>query len=288
MSKPTFLLGLIGAGIGKSRSPSLHMREGEAQGMRLIYKIIDIDVQRLSVADLPALLLAARRMGFRGLNITHPCKQAVVPLLDDLSSDARALRAVNTVTFEADGGLIGHNTDWFGFAENMKRGLPGAAMTRVVQLGAGGAGVAVAHAAMMLGTQHLSLFDRDKGRAEQLADDLAIRFPAAKVEAGDDLKASLAHADGLIHATPIGMADHPGMALPADHLHAGLWVSEVVYVPLETALLATAKKLGCRTVNGGGMAVFQAVEAFRLFTGVDPDSDRMVAHFSDMIAGRAD
>lgn len=288
MSKPIVLTGLIGAGIQKSRSPSLHMREGAAQGLLHIYKIIDIDAQRLSNADLPDLLQAAKRMGFRGLNITHPCKQAVVPLLDELSSDAQALGAVNTVVIEPDGRLIGHNTDWFGFAENMKRGLPGAAMDRVVQLGAGGAGVAVAHAAMMLGTKHFSIFDVDANRAEKLASELAARFPKATVVAGTDLQATLANADGLIHATPIGMADHPGMALPAEYLHAGLWVSEVVYVPLETELVATAKRLGCRTLNGGGMAVFQAVEAFRLFTGITPDSDRMVAHFSDMIAGVSD
>jgi shikimate 5-dehydrogenase len=131
----------------------------------------------------------------RPIVITHPCKQLVIPLLDDLSDDARALGAVNTVVLK-DGKRVGHNTDWFGFAENFRRGLP----------------------------------------------------------------------------------------LSADLLRSDLWVAEIIYFPMETELLRTARALGCRTLDGGGMTVFQAAEAFRLFTGIEPDAQRMLQHFAAMSA----
>ena len=152
---PAFLIGLIGAGIQASRSPALHEAEGAAQGVRYLYKLIDLEVLGLGAEALPELLTAAERMGFAGLNITHPCKQAVLPLLHELSPDARALGAVNTVVLR-DGRRIGHNTDWFGFAESFRRGLPDVARDRVVQIGAGGAGSAVAHAALTVGVRHLT------------------------------------------------------------------------------------------------------------------------------------
>lgn len=281
MDKPATLVGLIGAGIQASRSPALHEREGAALGMPYQYKLIDLDALGLGVEALPELLLAAERMGFAGLNITHPCKQAVVPLLRALSPDARALGAVNTVVLR-DGARMGHNTDWLGFAESFRRGLPDVARDRVVQLGAGGAGAAVAHAALTLGAAQLALFDAEAERAARLARDLCGRFGAGRAVAGEDLGAAMAEADGLINATPVGMAGHPGLPLPAALLRPALWVAEVVYFPLQTELLRTARALGCRTLDGGGMAVFQAAEGFRLFTGVQPDSERMLRHFAAM------
>jgi shikimate dehydrogenase len=277
----SFLLGLIGAGIQSSRTPALHERAAAEQGLRLVYKLIDLDRLRLGADALPDLLTAAERMGFAGLNITYPCKQSVLPLLTDLSDDARALGAVNTVLLQ-QGRRIGHNTDWWGFAESFRRGLPDARLQRVVQLGAGGAGAAVAHAALRLGVQHLELFDTEPQRAGQLAAGLRMRFPERTILSGSELAAAMAHADGLIHATPTGMAKHPGMPLPAGLLHAAMWVAEIVYFPLETELLQTARTLGCRTLDGGGMAVFQAAEAFRLFTGIQPDAARMLTHFASM------
>src|ERR1700724_4277665 len=134
------LVGLIGSGIQASRTPPMHEREGAAQGLAYVSRIVDLDTLGLTAAALPELLTAARRFGFAGLNITHPCKQAVIPLLDDLSPDARALGAVNTVVFGRDGRAVGHNTDWSGFAEAFRRTLPDVARRRVVQFGAGGAG----------------------------------------------------------------------------------------------------------------------------------------------------
>ncbi|MDQ5848397.1 MAG: shikimate dehydrogenase [Pseudomonadota bacterium] len=273
MKQSTFLCGLIGAGIQLSRSPALHEREADEQGLRYIYKLIDLDKLGVAVEALPELLNAAKQMGFAGLNITYPCKQAIIPLLDELSEDARALNAVNTVVIR-DGRMTGHNTDWSGFAEGFRRGLPDAKRDRVVLLGAGGAGAAVAHAALTLGVRELTIFDLDATRSAELAAKLG-----ARVKAGSDLAAAMNAADGLIHCTPTGMAKMPGMPLDAGLLNAKHWVAEIVYFPMETELLRVACAKGCRTVDGGGMMVFQAVGAFRLFTGIEPDAERMRRHF---------
>lgn len=270
----SFLVGLIGAGIQASLTPAMHEREGARQGFRYVYRKIDLDVLGVGVEALPRLLDDAEREGFRGLNITYPCKQAVIEYLDELSDDARAIGAVNTVVFRS-GRRIGHNTDCSGFAMSLRTGLPDAPRNRVVQLGAGGAGAAVAHAALGEGVQCLVLSDPDVQKAGALATALCARFGAGRSVVARDLAAEMAHADGLIHATPTGMAKRPGLPLPAALLRPALWVAEIVYFPIETELLRVARQLGCKTVDGSGMAVYQAVGAFELFTGVQPDSERM-------------
>lgn len=275
------LAGLIGAGIQTSRTPALHEHEGDAQGLRYLYRLIDLDQLKLDSSALPDLLKAAERMNFTGLNITFPCKQAIIPLLDELSPEARGIGAVNTVVLK-DGKRIGHNTDCLGFAEGFRRGLQGVAVDRVVQMGAGGAGAAVAHALLSEGVQLLSIFDVDNSRAQALANNLNQHFGAGRAVAGHDLPSTLAQADGLVNTTPMGMKKLPGMPVPAALLRKQLWVAEIVYFPLETELLRNARALGCRTLDGGNMAVFQAVKAFELFSGMVPDAQRMLAHFQSM------
>jgi shikimate dehydrogenase len=275
------LAGLIGAGIQASRTPALHEHEGDAQGMRYVYRLIDLDYLKLDSSALPDLLMAAERMNFTGLNITFPCKQAIIPLLDELSPEASGIGAVNTVVFK-DGKRIGHNTDCLGFAEGFRRGLKDVARERVVQMGAGGAGAAVAHALLSEGVQLLSIFDVEISRAQALADNLNQHFGAGRAVAGHDLPSTLSLADGLVNTTPMGMKKLPGMPVPVELLRSALWVAEIVYFPLETELLRNARALGCRTLDGGNMAVFQAVKAFELFSGVVPDAQRMLAHFQSM------
>ncbi|MFL1528106.1 shikimate dehydrogenase [Pseudomonas sp. O230] len=275
------LAGLIGAGIQASRTPALHEHEGDAQGLRYLYRLIDLDQLQLDSNALPDLLMAAERMNFTGLNITFPCKQSIIPLLDELSPEARGIGAVNTVVLK-DGKRIGHNTDCLGFAEGFRRGLQGVAAERVVQMGAGGAGAAVAHALLSEGVQRLTIFDMEISRAQSLADNLNQHFGAGRAVAGHDLPNTLAQADGLVNTTPMGMKKLPGMPVPVELLRPQLWVAEIVYFPLETELLRNARALGCRTLDGGNMAVFQAVKAFELFSGVVPDVQRMLAHFQSM------
>jgi shikimate dehydrogenase len=280
-ARPSVLVGLVGAGIQASRTPALHEREGAEQGLRYIYKLIDLETLGLDASALPEILAAAKRFGFAGLNITHPCKQAVIPLLDELSPDAEALGAVNTVVLR-DGRRVGHNTDWWGFAESFRRELSDVQRDRVVHLGAGGAGAAVAHALLTLGAGELAIVDTDEARAQNLVEALRRRFGAARAIAHPNLSKAVAAADGIVNATPVGMAKYPGTPIPIEMLRPDLWVAEIVYFPLETELLRQARSRGCRTMSGGGMAVFQAVEAFRLFTGCEPDAERMLRHFRKM------
>jgi shikimate dehydrogenase len=285
----TYLAGLIGAGIGPSLSPPLHEHEAAALGLRYAYRLIDIGDAGLTATDTPGLIRSARLLGFDGLNITHPCKQAAVGGVDELSAEAAALGAVNTVVFR-DGRAAGHNTDWSGFARSLRRGLPGAALGHVVVLGAGGAGAAASYALARLGAGRVTVIDTDESRAAALTASLAPvsgdhRIGHTRLSG---LVHALAGADGLVHATPTGMAAHPGTAVPAGALRPGLWVADIVYRPLETELVRAARKAGCRTLDGGGMAVFQAADAFALFTGTEPDTGRMIADFARLTAAEAD
>lgn len=274
--------GLIGRGIHGSLTPALHEREAAAHGLTLSYRRIDLDAMGLGAEALPELLDRAEAAGFAGLNITFPCKRAVIPLLHDLSEEAAALGAVNTVVLKG-GRRIGHNTDCSGFAEGFSRGLPGAPLGEVVQLGAGGAGAAVAEALLRQGAGRLTIHEVDAARGEGLAAALRSRFGEGRARAGVALESALASADGVVNCTPVGMAKLPGMPLPPALLRPAHWVAEIIYFPLETALLRAARALGCRTLGGGGMAVFQAVGAFRLFTGREPDPTRMLAHFAELV-----
>jgi shikimate dehydrogenase len=267
----TFVTGLIGSGIGTSLSPPLHEREAAELGLRYAYRTLDIDVLGLGVRE---LLSRARDAGYDGLNVTHPCKTAVLEHLDELDDLAAAIGAVNTVVIR-DGHTTGHNTDAVGFAENVERGLPGARMKRVVLLGAGGAGSAVAHALRRLGVEELVIVDRERERAATLA-----RVVGGRIGELEEV----ARADGLAHATPTGMEGHLGMAVDPGLLHQDLWVADIVYRPLETELLRAARARGCRTLDGGGMVVFQAAASLELFTGLRPDRERMLRHFAELTA----
>lgn len=272
------LLGLIGAGIQASRTPAMHELEAAAQGVTCLYQLIDLEMLGVGAEALPYLLTAAERMGFAGLNITHPCKQLVIPHLTELSPDARALGAVNTVVLR-DGKRTGHNTDWVGFSRSFLEGLPGAPIERVVQLGAGGGGSATAYAMLKIGVRHLTIIDTDTARGAALVDKLQALFGRDRIGASEDAATAVARANGLVHATPTGMKNYPGIAISPQLLRKDLWVAEIVYFPLETELLRVARSAGCRTLDGSGMAVYQAVEAFRLFSGLEAHAGRMHQHF---------
>lgn len=284
--RTAYQVGLIGADIQLSKSPALHMREGRAHGLDYTYELVDINVRDVTETALPDLLAELEARGFAGTNITHPFKQAVIAHLDELSEDARMLGAVNTVVFK-DGKRIGHNTDWYGFYESFQRGLPNARRDRALLIGAGGAGVAVAHAALKLGIGRLDIFDQDVDRSARLAHDLNTRFGEGRAMPAKTPAAVLGNADGLIHATPVGMPAHPGIPVDPDLILSRHWVADIVYMPLITRLIETAAGKGCQTLPGGGMAIFQAVGAFRLFCGREPDAERMSAHFAEMFKAEA-
>lgn len=277
------MIGLIGSEVSGSLSPLLHQREGDRHGLRNIFTTIDTAVVDIDSDNLGEAIAWCRRLGFRGLNITHPFKQEVVPHLDVLSDDARALGAVNTVVFE-DGRSYGYNTDSSGFLRAFERDLPDVRRVHVLQLGAGGAGVAVAHAMLTLGTRTLTVIDVDEAKAVRLRDAMAAEFGSDRVILAqpDALLPVLAHSEGLINATPVGMDQLPGSPVPASALRPDLWVADVVYRPADTELLEAARRVGARTLSGLGMNLYQAVECFEHFTGRQADIEAMRADQTEL------
>ncbi len=287
-SRRSWLSGLIGHGIGSSLTPELHEREAQRQGLRYVYKVIDQPDGSVDPERLRRLLTAAVELGFDGLNVTHPAKQAMVPLVDEVSPAVAAIGALNTVLIR-DGRTVGHNTDVTGFQQSFADGLPQVARDRVVLLGAGGAGTAVAHALAALGTRRLLVVDPDRTRAGALA--ASLRGGSTEVEllaiTDDALSSAVASSAGLVNATPNGMASHPGSPIPSELLRADLWVADIVYRPLETVLLTAARRVGCTVLSGAGMAVHQAADAFELFTGLPADRAALLRDFDELVAVEA-
>lgn len=271
------LVGLVGQGIALSRTPLMHEVEGACLGLRYIYRLFDTAAMGDTAPSLPDIIAAAEFCGFAGLNVTHPYKQAALAHLDCLSDAARRAGAVNTIVFR-DGKRHGHNTDLWGFAESFRTGLPGVPRGSVLLLGAGGAGGAVAQALLDEGVEHLLVLDADAARATALAAQLADRFGAGRATAVVE-PFGTGMPDGIVNATPVGMAAEPGCPIATAGLNDRVWVADLIYFPIETDLLRAARARGCRTLAGSGMAVFQAVRAFELFTGLRPDSERMKATF---------
>ena len=284
---PIFQLGLIGEGIQESMSPALYEVEGEHHGMRIDYDIIDLDEITAGPEQVGDLVRAARTLGFKGLNITHPVKQRVITELDELSDEARNIGAVNTIVIEGDR-LIGHNTDAYGFFELSRRALVGEKTDNVIQFGAGGAGSAVAYANLQGPTGVLHLVDIDIARSEALAASLATHFGADRVRAArvEDIPTLIADADGFVNATPMGMAGFPGTPIDTSLLSAKHWVIDIVYFPLETQLMKEAAERGARVTGGTGMTAFQAAKAFELYTGLKPDNERMLEHINGLVRER--
>jgi shikimate dehydrogenase len=280
------LIGLLGANIMKSLAPALHIDAFAAAGITGHYHLMDVD--QLPGRTLTGLLAAVKTAGFLGVNITFPFKQEIMPLLDELSPEARQTGAVNTVTISPAGHTTGYNTDRGGFRLNFEDGLgrAGAEGKTAVLVGAGGAGSAVAFALMDLGLRELIVHDKDTARASALAADVVTYFGSGRCRVSQRLSDDIAAADGVANATPIGMAGFPGNPVPVDALRSDHWVADVIYTPMETELIKTAAAKGARVLTGGGMCVYQAVDAFRLFTGITPDVARMHRVFAAALAER--
>jgi shikimate dehydrogenase len=277
------LVGLVGRGIQLSRTPAMHEAEARALGMSYVYRLIDAEQLGEPAPALADIVAFAEYFGFQGLNVTFPYKQEIIPLLDELVPEAAELGSVNTVVLRS-GRRIGHNTDLSGFRRSFTIELGDAARGSVLLLGAGGAGAAVAYGLLQEGIGRLDISDLDQAKAAGLAARLNAAFGDGRAAATSDMSLAAAAADGIVNATPVGMAKLPGIPIDAALLRPQCWVADIVYFPLETELLAEARRLGCRTMSGAGMAVFQAVRAFELFTGFAPDADRMRAAFSAFTA----
>jgi shikimate dehydrogenase len=280
------LVGLLGRNIQGSLSPALFAGAFAAAGIDGYYHLMDAD--RLPGRPLPQLLDAIKAAGFAGANVTYPFKQEIIPLLDAVDEKAAQVGAVNTVAIAPDGRTIGYNFDRPGwrnsFAETF--GADGARGKTVVLIGAGGAGRAVAFALMDLGVADVVLHDLDLARATALAADVAKHYGAACCRLSGNLEHDIAAADGIVNATQTGMTGFPGNPVPVSAIKATHWAADVIYTPVETGFLKAAAAKGVRTLNGAGMCVHQAVEAFHCLTGVRPDVARMHRAFAQGLAAR--
>jgi shikimate dehydrogenase len=274
MSQRKVLLGLIGANIMGSLSPAIFADAFAAAGIDGYYHLMDTD--RMPGRTLPKLLEAIKTAGFAGVNITYPYKQEIIPLLDAIDPEAVQVGAINTVMIAPDGRTTGFNFDRRGWRNSFIEtfGRKSAEGTTVVQIGAGGAGHAVACALMDLGVGTLIIHDLDKARAKSLCDDLAKHF-GSRCRVSADLESEIAGAAGVVNATQLGMRGFPGNPVPPSALKSSHWCADVIYTPIDTEYLKAASAKGARTLNGGGMCVHQAVEAFRQFTGLEPELARL-------------
>jgi shikimate dehydrogenase len=278
VSSGRILAGLLGAPIAHSASPVMHERAAAALGLRCHYQLIEI--VGASPHELKFLLEGVRRLGFSGINVTFPYKEAVIDLLDELSPSAKMIGAVNTVVVR-DGRLIGHNTDTTGFSRAVSGLVTASAHGAVAVIGAGGVGKAIAFALASLGVSELRIFDRERAKAAYLAAQLQDQVSTSIPHSVEDAVLGVA---GIVNGSPVGMLPNRGTPVPDALLHAGLWVADAVYSPLWTPLLLAAKAKGAAVMTGRELAIYQAADAFELFTGLTPSSTEMGIAFDDATA----
>jgi quinate/shikimate dehydrogenase (NAD+) len=275
-----FLTGLIGAPIAHSASPAMHERAAAALGVRCHYHLIE--VAGAGREQLRALLDGVRNLGFAGVNVTFPYKEAVVDLLDELSPGAAAIGAVNTVVV-GNKRLIGHNTDTTGFARAVETLVTGSGHDAIAVIGAGGVGKAIGFALAGLLVSELRIFDTDRAKAEHLA---ALLKGHRDIRIADSIEDALCGAVGVVNGTPVGMLPSRATPVPEALLHRDLWVADAVYSPLWTPLLTAAKAKGAKVMTGRDLAIYQAADAFELFTGLKPSTVEMGNAFDAVMAKR--
>jgi shikimate dehydrogenase len=273
VSGRAMVAGVMGWPVGHSRSPRLHGFWLERYGVDGAYVPLAVPPGRLveAVRALPAL-------GFRGCNVTVPHKEAALMAVDRVDDTARRMGAVNTIVVAEDGTLEGRNTDGFGFLANLRAGAPdwhGDDGPAVV-IGAGGAARAVVTSLLDAGAPEVVLINRTASRAVQLASDVG---GAIRVAGWDDRHAALAGAALLVNTTTLGMRGEAPLDLALDRLSATAVVTDIVYVPLETPLLAMARARGHRVVDGLGMLLHQARPGFAAWFGVEPVVDDALRQF---------
>lgn len=267
------MLGLIGTPVAHSKSPAMYNYCFQKFGLDWAYLAFDIPAERAEEA-----IAALRTLNLRGANVTMPCKNAVIPYLDELTPAAAAIQAVNTIINE-NGRLVGHNTDGCGYTQNLRRNGVEVAGKKIVLMGGGGAASAIAIQSALEGAAELRVFNLKDAfwpRVEKGLEAIAKAAPNCAIslhDLGDRalLKSSIERCDILSNATRVGMAPYEDQSNITDlsWFRPDLVVTDVVYAPPETKMLREAKAAGCKTCDGLGMLLCQGAEAFRLYSGLE-------------------
>lgn len=261
------LAGVIGSPIAHSKSPALHGHWLQRYGIKGFY--IPMDVSR---DNLKQALAALPNLGFVGINVTIPHKEAVLGLADLVSDRAALIGAANTLIFRSDGKVHADNTDGIGFIENLRQGAPGwdAAAGPAAVLGAGGAARAVITALAEQGVREIRVSNRSRPRAEALRAEFGPKIVVYDwVQAGNMIEGAAT----VVNTTSLGMVGKPDFRVPLDGLSPDTVVTDLVYAPLDTTLLKTARARGCVTVDGLGMLLHQAAPGFERWFGQRPQVD---------------
>ncbi|WP_422048135.1 shikimate dehydrogenase [Shimia sp.] len=274
---------LIGEKTSGSLTPKLHEQEGKAQGFAYSYSRIDPPETHPDLQSVSECLEWVEAHGLAGVNVTYPFKNDAVAYVDELSPIARKLASVNTVVFR-DGRRIGHNTDYGGFSKALEEVLQNQCKTTCVLFGAGGAASAVGLALLDAGVQNLTVIDPQQDRAQELSESLSALRPGCTIAQSRLCSYdTLVKANGVVNTTPLGMGLDQRKSFDPAKLTLGTWVADIVYFPLETPLLQTARTCGLTVMSGRGMALHQAAEDFQLITGRQANVARMSAHFSALL-----
>lgn len=261
------LAGVIGSPVAHSKSPQLHRHWLNTHG--IVGHYIPMDVSR---DNLERVIRTLPKMGFVGVNITIPHKETVMALADQVTDRATLIGAANTLIFRADGKIHADNTDGYGFIENLRSGVPDwdPKAGPAVVLGAGGSSRAVVASLLDAGVEEIMITNRTRVRADKLREDFGHKLTVIDwVQAGNILE----DAALVVNTTPLGMVGKPELRVPLDGLRKDAVVTDLVYAPLKTRLLQTAGEMGCRTVDGLGMLLHQAVPGFERWFGPRPEVD---------------
>lgn len=264
-------LGLIGKAIMNSSSPDLHVRLGQLTGIPATYDLFDANEQAIESLESQVRKVIAE--GYRGVNVTYPWKEQAVALATRPSEGARMVGAANTLVFE-NGEIIAENTDFTGFMSGFRATLGEREPGRVLLIGTGGVGKAVAFGLAKLGASEVILMDLDEGKSRTLAGELEAQGFKASTVTHAQLAETVPNCDGLVNCTPIGHEKSPGCPLPAELVAAHHWIFDAVYVPAVTEFISAAKHVGAAVVSGVSLFVFQGVDAFKLFC---EDADKRAA-----------
>ncbi len=266
----TIKLGLLGNNIGRSRAKNLHELLGELYGLSVSYLPMDLAGHRQPVSILNELE-RCRKEGFRGVNVTHPYKREAFDVVSTIASFPMGLTSVNTVLF-SEQTMVADNTDYSGCCRAFRHHFgedfhPG----RVLMLGTGGVGVAIAYAMKTLGAEELIVADTNKELASAFVSQMSDSGLKVRL-AGPDLLIEMRNAQGLVNATPVGMFQYPGCAFPENGLASQKWAFDAVYTPENTEFLGACRKRGIATLSGFALFLFQGLDAFERFSGIIADA----------------